>query len=228
MTNQKRILVVDDEFIIRDSFSLLFEQKGYRIDTAENGYDAIELAKENDYSFIFMDVKMPGMDGIETFKKIKDFNPDATTVYMTAYATEAEIAKSLQTGVDGVLYKPFDPLAITTKMKEGDFLSNYEAYFISMWDRCANVLGEKPFVHVLKKSLNVVSEKGHDILNSATVEEGGLSFEKLREQLGSERPVELKIALRALLAEICLNIENLTDSIITKEVTRDIDEELKA
>jgi len=223
----EKILVVDDEFIIRDSFSLLFKQKGYDIDTAEDGYEAIELVKKTDYSFIFMDVKMSGIDGIETYKKIKEIQPDAITVYMTAYASEAEIAKSLQTGVDGVLYKPFNPLLIVEKLAEKDILSNYESYFISIRDRCVNVLGDQPFIHVLNRTLDTVREKHPQYINFVIVSNNGISFENLKAILQDERPADLKTALRDLLAELCFNLENLTDNIITKEVTRDIDRELK-
>lgn len=228
MINKKKILVIDDEHIIRDSFSLLFKQKGYHIDTAKDGYEALEFIKRTDYCFIFIDVKMEGLDGIETLKRIKEINPEVTTVYMTAYASEDEIAQSLQTGVDGVLYKPFNPILIAEKLTQNDVLSNYECYFSSLWDRCLDILGEQTFMHVVNKTLTAVMKNHKNIVEHITADVEGISFKKLKEYLGDERPVELKTALRSLMTEICFNVENFTDHIITKEIAKDIDSWIKS
>ncbi len=103
-----RALIVDDEKIIRDFFSRLLSLQGVDVVLAEDGYKAVELAKETNFDIYFIDVRMPGINGLETFRKIKESRPDAVVVMMTGYAVEEVLAEAQKEGAFSALHKPFD------------------------------------------------------------------------------------------------------------------------
>ena len=106
MKQEQSILVVDDEQIMRNLYCRLFK-KEYKVVTAKDGYEAIEAVKRDDFDVIFMDIKMPGKNGVETFKEIKRINPEATVFMMTAFEVPELIEDALNEGANGCLYKPF-------------------------------------------------------------------------------------------------------------------------
>ena len=106
--NKAHILIVDDNPGMARSIALILEYKGYAVDTAPNGQEALEKVKGNPFDMIFMDIKMPIMDGVETHRRIKAIRPEAVVMMMTAYAVEDLIQQALQDGAYGILYKPLD------------------------------------------------------------------------------------------------------------------------
>ena len=103
-----KILVVDDQAGMRLTLKGILSRKGYDVSTAEDGLQAIEAAKKTEFRMILMDIKMPGMSGVETFIKIKELNKTATVIMMTAFAVEDEIKRAIQEGAYAVIHKPFD------------------------------------------------------------------------------------------------------------------------
>jgi CheY-like chemotaxis protein len=83
--NEIKILVVDDEDNIRFLFKEELEEEGYQIDMASNGFEAIEKIKGSKFDLIVMDIKMPGMDGIQALNEIKNMNKDQLVVLCSAY-----------------------------------------------------------------------------------------------------------------------------------------------
>jgi two-component system response regulator HydG len=108
MANKGSILIVDDDMGICETLSDIMEVKGYDAAIATDGYEAIQKVKEVAFDVILMDIKMPGINGVETFKEIKRVRPDTAVVMMTAYAVEDLIGEALREGAYGVLYKPFE------------------------------------------------------------------------------------------------------------------------
>jgi two-component system response regulator HydG len=108
MDNKGNILIVDDDVGICETLSDIMEIKGYDTAIALDGYEAVQKIKEVAFDVILMDIKMPGMNGVETFKEIKKIRPETAVVMMTAYAVEDLIGEALREGAYGVLYKPFD------------------------------------------------------------------------------------------------------------------------
>ena len=106
------ILVVDDEQIILDLFSRVLGSRGHKITTAKDGYQAIEEVKKGEFDIIFLDIVMPGINGLETYKKIKEINADGHTIMMTGYSVEELIEQALLEGVQDCLHKPFDIVEI--------------------------------------------------------------------------------------------------------------------
>jgi len=108
MDDKASILIVDDEMGMCETLSDILEDMGYHVAIAVDGYEAIEKVKGNVFDIILMDVKMPGMDGVDTFKKIRELHPETVVIMMTAYAVEDRVREALREGAYGVLYKPLD------------------------------------------------------------------------------------------------------------------------
>ena len=118
MDDKLKILVVDDEDSLRLSLSSILELEGYEVKDAEDGYKAIELAKQEDFDIIFSDIRMPGLNGTETFKEIKKIKPDIVGVMMTAYALNDLIVEALNSGAFTCLSKPFEIDAVLATIKD--------------------------------------------------------------------------------------------------------------
>ena len=108
MGEKASILIVDDNISLCKAMSFALGRKGYAVTTASDGPDAIALVEESHFDIIFMDIKMPLMDGVETFKRLKKVRPKAVVMMMTAYAVEELVQEALQEGAYGIIYKPLD------------------------------------------------------------------------------------------------------------------------
>jgi len=108
MQEKAYILIVDDNITLCKSMALVFRGKGYAVTYAHDGPEAIEKVKERPFDMIFMDIKMPGMDGVETYRRLSKVRPEATVVMMTAYAAEDMVQEALKEGACGIMYKPLD------------------------------------------------------------------------------------------------------------------------
>ncbi|MQY59784.1 MAG: response regulator [Clostridia bacterium] len=107
----KHILVIDDDAGIRESLSLVLGDAGYQVDTVESGEQGIEKVKRNNYDLIFLDIKMAGMDGIQTLREIRKMGKKIPVYIITAFQKEyfRQLEGAMQDGVDfEVIEKPFD------------------------------------------------------------------------------------------------------------------------
>jgi len=103
----EKILVVDDEEMIRDLCYHILTAEGYQVTTASNGTAAFEELTRNDVDMLVTDIKMPGMDGLELFERVKQLNQDIVTIFITGHGTLDTAIESLMRGVDGFVLKPF-------------------------------------------------------------------------------------------------------------------------
>jgi len=108
MAKRANVLVVDDQIGMLETFTDILEDKGFDVDTAEDGFQAIRKVKEQGFDIIFMDIKMPGINGVQTFREIKKINPKASVIMMTAYSVEDLVKEAIEEGAYTVIYKPFD------------------------------------------------------------------------------------------------------------------------
>lgn len=108
-----RILVVDDEQIMRDSLSDWLRLDGYEVEAVEDGYKALEKVKKESWDVLFVDLKMPRMDGIEVMQKVKEINKDIPVIIITAYATVDTAVKAMKEGAYEYIVKPFNPEEIS-------------------------------------------------------------------------------------------------------------------
>jgi DNA-binding NtrC family response regulator len=103
------ILVVDDEFSVRDSLYNWFKTEGYRADTAEGGMEALKKLQESPWDIVLVDIKMPGMDGMELQRHIKKIDSGIVVIVITAYATVDTAVEAMKEGAYDYLSKPVDP-----------------------------------------------------------------------------------------------------------------------
>jgi len=102
-----RILAVDDEPIILDSFRKILVLAGFSVDTVESGPEALALLREQDYDFLFTDLKMPQMNGVEVVKSAHHLRPDLDVVVITGYGTIESAVETMQHGAIDYVQKPF-------------------------------------------------------------------------------------------------------------------------
>jgi DNA-binding NtrC family response regulator len=115
------ILVVDDDDGLSKTLSFVLEHKGYAVTIAKGGQESIEKVKGRPFDMVFMDIKMPLMDGVETYKRMKKVRPGVVVVMMTAYAVEELVQEALQEGAYAIIYKPLDiekVLALIERVRE--------------------------------------------------------------------------------------------------------------
>jgi len=119
------VLVVDDEEAVKDVLEEMVEsalenldRKEYNVDLASDGYEAIERVKEKSFAIIFLDIKMPGINGIETFKEIKKISPHSVVVMITGYGGVDLVEKAMEEGAYALLHKPFHSNAIFNIIEE--------------------------------------------------------------------------------------------------------------
>jgi two-component system response regulator HydG len=108
MSEKLKVLVVDDNEEFCQNIKDILELKDYEVVTAYDGFKGLKLVKENSFDLVLMDVKMPVMDGVETFKKMKEVAPNIPVIMVTAYTVEDLIKEALQKGAYGSLRKPLD------------------------------------------------------------------------------------------------------------------------
>ena len=102
----REIMVVDDDTDLRTTLQGILIGKGRKVVSAKDGFQAIEFASEGNIDLIFMDIRMPGMDGVEAFLKIKEILPECIVVMMTGNAVESLIEQALSKGSKTCLSKP--------------------------------------------------------------------------------------------------------------------------
>lgn len=107
ITSKPAILVVDDVYNDCETLADIFENNGYRVLKADSGYRALELIKERKFGLVFMDIKMPGLDGVQTFLEARKIDPDIPVVMTTGYHVHDLESKALDNGASYCLHKPF-------------------------------------------------------------------------------------------------------------------------
>lgn len=103
------IMVVDDELIVRESLYHWFKRAGHRVETASSGFDALDLLEKTPFDLLFVDIKMPQMNGLELLQKVKEEYPDTMVVIITAYGSIESAVEAMKLGANDYLLKPFKP-----------------------------------------------------------------------------------------------------------------------
>ena len=109
MIAKPRILVVDDEPVVRESLRDWFTNDGFPVDMAADAHEALQKLQESSWDILLTDVKMPGMDGLELQQKVKQIDPDITVIIMTAYASVDSAMQAIKEGAYDYVTKPLDP-----------------------------------------------------------------------------------------------------------------------
>jgi len=132
-----KILCVDDEEVILGSFRKILVLDGYSIDTVENGQEALGLIQRHHYDFLFTDLKMPLMDGVEVTKAVKHLRPDIDVIIITGYASVETAVETMKYGAMDYVQKPFT---------EDELLAFVKKSLIKRQDKIQKQL--KPKVHI--------------------------------------------------------------------------------
>ena len=113
MEKDVNILVVDDEEIVRESLCSWLKEDGYQAEAVEDGFKALDIIKKKPWNVLFVDLKMPGMDGLEVMRKAKALQPELPIIIITAYATVNTAVEAMKEGAYDYLVKPFNPEEIS-------------------------------------------------------------------------------------------------------------------
>jgi len=112
------IMVVDDEEIVRDSLTGWLEEDGYVVEAVESGKKALERLAAKSWNLMLVDLKMPGMDGIQLMDEVHKTNPEMLVIIMTAYATVDTAVKAMKKGAYDYFVKPFNPDDISLTIRK--------------------------------------------------------------------------------------------------------------
>ncbi len=157
MEAKTRVLIVDDNISLAKTLSLILIQKGFDAITANSGSEALELVSTNqEIDVVFMDIKMPIMNGVETFRKLKEKIPNATVIMMTAYAVEDLIEEAIREGAYGVIHKPID-IDNSIRLIEDAKEKRDGAFILIVDDDSGNLATFK----------NILVHKGYEVLTSS-------------------------------------------------------------
>jgi len=106
MKDGPTILVVDDNEDLLETFAMILKRRGFNVETADNGASAVDKFKEQDFDVTLMDIVMPEMNGVEAFRRIREMQPEASIILMTAYSDEEMIQTARDEGARRVINKP--------------------------------------------------------------------------------------------------------------------------
>lgn len=203
MPGKLKILVIDDdEEFCQNVRDILVELKNYQVMTAYDGFKALKLVKQNGFDLVLMDVVMPGMDGVETFEKIKEVAPDTPVIMITAYAEGKLIRGALRKGVFGCLKKPLDFGRLFCLI--GDAIPNGARVLVvdDDQDLCANMK-------------DILNDKGY---RSSVAYDGNRAIEKVCEENFDVIILDMKLPpLNGL--ETYLAIRNIRPNVVVIIIT---------
>ena len=106
MHDKPTILVVDDNQDLLNTFAMILKRRGFSVQTAGDGFSAVNKFKEQDFDVTLMDIVMPEMNGVDASRKMKEINPEAPIILMTAYSDEELLQTARNQGVQQIIHKP--------------------------------------------------------------------------------------------------------------------------
>ncbi len=104
-----RVLIVDDDFSVRDFLDRFLKKKGFiHVQSASNGQEGLNIVEKEDIKIVLLDVKMPGMDGLEVLYRIKSIKPDVGVIMISGFPEEDLAKQAMKEGAYDYIIKPFD------------------------------------------------------------------------------------------------------------------------
>lgn len=117
MTAEKKLLVIDDEPVIREGVRRILESGSYHVETFSSGQAALERIKQEEFDLVITDLKMPGMSGMEVLKAIKEIQPDLPVIFITGYSSVDSAVEVMKLGAVDYIAKPFTPEEMLSTVK---------------------------------------------------------------------------------------------------------------
>ena len=145
---QPKIMVVDDDSL-RFTFTTILEDEGFEVTAASDGLEGVEMAAKHHLDLIFLDVRMPGLGGIEVCRRIKEISPDTIIILLTALATQALIDQALEEGAFAVHHKPFDVWQLISLVRT------------VMRSTCVLVVDDQPETRTTMRA--ILEDSGHQV-----------------------------------------------------------------
>lgn len=169
--NEKyRILVVDDEFSVRDSLYNWFREDGYQVETAEDANEALKKLQQTAFDIALVDIKMPGIDGLELQKRIKKIAGDTIVVIITAYASVSTAVQALKEGAFDYVTKPFDPDELTHLVQNAIKQRQLQAENVQLKEqiedltRFEEIVGGSPAIQKVFELIDTVAETDSTVM----------------------------------------------------------------
>ena len=173
METKANILLVDDNVSLTKTMAFALKRNGYAVTTTKDGHEAIARVKEQPFAMVFVDIKMPLLNGVETYKEIKAIRPDAVVMMMTAYAVEDLVAEALREGAYGIIYKPLDIEKVLTTIEEVRQAKKGPLILVVDDDpgpctTLKNILANKGYTVTItqtgEEAIAIAKEQAHDII----------------------------------------------------------------
>ncbi|OGQ97899.1 MAG: hypothetical protein A2505_05205 [Deltaproteobacteria bacterium RIFOXYD12_FULL_55_16] len=162
------ILVVDDQPTVVYSLKRLLQMEGYQIITAENGKEAIELAARHKPDLVIMDVRMPGLDGLDALARIKTDQPQTQVIMMTAYSTIDKAIAAMKLGAFDYLAKPFDNKELLSRVRDAlkskELMASTVTFDGIEDDAIERVIGKSPQMLTVYKQVGKVAPTDATVL----------------------------------------------------------------
>lgn len=118
MQSNNSILIIDDEAFLRTTLAVILQRAGYSVSTASGGEEALHILLDHKFDLVFLDLKMPGMDGMELLPEIRLLDPKLPVLILTANASLESAIQTMRLGAIGYLMKPIDPEQIVNRVEE--------------------------------------------------------------------------------------------------------------
>ncbi len=164
MKSKAKILVVDDELIVRQSLKHWFEEDGYLVETADSGEIALKHFEIGKYDILLVDMKMPGMSGLDLLNKVKEFDQSVIVILITAFASVPSAIKALKSGAYDYITKPVDPDELTNLIENAlnqKYLKTENEALKENLDEIIkpdNLIGESGEIKKIYSLINTVSQ----------------------------------------------------------------------
>ena len=214
MDDKMSIMVVDDEEIVRESLFHWFKKYGYVVETASSGFEALDKLEKYPFQLLFVDIKMPGMDGIELLEKVKAEYPDTIVIIITAYGSIESAVKAMRIGASDYLLKPFKPDQLSLVMERAShqkrllFEHDYLKGRLEKITRFDNIIGQSPAMEHIFDLIPEVAQSDSSIL---LLGETGTGKELVAKAIHAK-------SRRAHLPFIAINCGALPDTLLESEL----------
>jgi DNA-binding NtrC family response regulator len=116
--DRHRVLVVDDEAVVRQGIQRILEQEGFSVETSSSGYAALQRIQQEEFDLVITDLRMPGMSGVEVLKTVRILQPEVPVIIITGYAAVDSAVEVMKHGAFDYIAKPFTPELITDKVRK--------------------------------------------------------------------------------------------------------------
>jgi DNA-binding NtrC family response regulator len=208
------IAVVDDQDLLRDSLSYTLSRCGYKVTSFANGPAAVDAIKKQMFDLIISDLKMPGMDGVELLRNIRQLGCDMPVILMTAYGTVSSAVEAMKLGAFDYIQKPFDAdeieMLVKRAIQDRQLRSENEALRQTVSDMCSKreLIGNSPVIRKLREQIDKIAPSDATVLIEG---ESGTGKEMIA------RAIQ-QASRRSGKPLLCLNCAALSENLLESEL----------